>query len=260
MRDSLALRQRLLSLACLPALALALGCSGSDPGAAKADAKKADAKKARDGKGADGKGADGKGPKTSDDKKATLAKRGDPKLARAADAKADAGPKATGPVGDDAIEPSSAKPGHGQPPPEPGTDPRYLPVPGDPPYVDGYNPEEETCPSGNYYDCKAQSIGARSQSARTYLEKHLDEFAACSLEALAVHALTALRDSLGNNDTTGLTVDNVSLALLGKDLPYREIDGAELDAYLRQVPEKERTSLTPPAAAAAAAAAAMDVE
>lgn len=34
----------------------------------------------------------------------------------------------------------------------------------------------QTCPSANYYDCKAMAIGARSQSARTYLEKHLDQF------------------------------------------------------------------------------------
>lgn len=30
----------------------------------------------------------------------------------------------------------------------------------------------ETCPSGNYYEYEAYSIGARSQSARTYLEDH----------------------------------------------------------------------------------------
>ena len=37
----------------------------------------------------------------------------------------------------------------------------------------------QTCPSSNYYDCKAMAIGARSQSARTYLEKHLDTFPGC---------------------------------------------------------------------------------
>ena len=37
----------------------------------------------------------------------------------------------------------------------------------------------QTCPSANYYDCKAMAIGARSQSARTYLEKHLDVFQDC---------------------------------------------------------------------------------
>jgi hypothetical protein len=30
-------------------------------------------------------------------------------------------------------------------------------------------------------ECYAMSIGGRSQSARTYLEKHLDEFATCLL-------------------------------------------------------------------------------
>ncbi|KAK2141807.1 hypothetical protein LSH36_1037g00075 [Paralvinella palmiformis] len=34
----------------------------------------------------------------------------------------------------------------------------------------------QTCPSANFFDCKAMAIGARSQSARTYLEKHLDKF------------------------------------------------------------------------------------
>ena len=37
----------------------------------------------------------------------------------------------------------------------------------------------QTCPSANYYDCKAMAIGARSQSARTYLEKYLDQFPEC---------------------------------------------------------------------------------
>ena len=37
----------------------------------------------------------------------------------------------------------------------------------------------QTCPSANYYDCKAMAIGARSQSARTYVEKHLDKFLDC---------------------------------------------------------------------------------
>lgn len=39
----------------------------------------------------------------------------------------------------------------------------------------------QTCPSSNYYDCKAMAIGARSQSARTYLEKKLEDFADCEV-------------------------------------------------------------------------------
>jgi 20S proteasome subunit alpha 6 len=56
----------------------------------------------------------------------------------------------------------------------------------------------QTCPSANFYPCKAMAIGARSQSARTYLEKHLDEFATADLDELVKHGLRALRDTLPN--------------------------------------------------------------
>jgi 20S proteasome subunit alpha 6 len=39
----------------------------------------------------------------------------------------------------------------------------------------------QTCPSGNYYEYKGIAIGARSQSARTYLEKHFESFPNCEL-------------------------------------------------------------------------------
>merc|ERR1711874_504051 len=45
----------------------------------------------------------------------------------------------------------------------------------------------QVCPSANFYDCKAMSIGARSQSARTYLEKSIDELGDCDLESLVAH-------------------------------------------------------------------------
>ncbi|KAF7245449.1 Proteasome subunit alpha type-1 [Varanus komodoensis] len=54
----------------------------------------------------------------------------------------------------------------------------------------------QTCPSANYFDCKAMSIGARSQSARTYLERHMTEFADCNLNELVKHGLRALRETL----------------------------------------------------------------
>lgn len=36
----------------------------------------------------------------------------------------------------------------------------------------------QTAPSGNYFEWRAYAIGARSQSARTYLEKHFEGYAA----------------------------------------------------------------------------------
>jgi hypothetical protein len=38
----------------------------------------------------------------------------------------------------------------------------------------------QTDPSANFFDYKAMAIGARSQSAKTYLEKHFPEFEACT--------------------------------------------------------------------------------
>ena len=42
------------------------------------------------------------------------------------------------------------------------------------------------------------AIGARSQSARTYLEKNLDKFVDCNQDELIKHCMRALRDTLPN--------------------------------------------------------------
>lgn len=42
------------------------------------------------------------------------------------------------------------------------------------------------------------AVGSRSQSARTYLEKHLEEFSDCETDELIKHGLRALRDTLPN--------------------------------------------------------------
>lgn len=55
-------------------------------------------------------------------------------------------------------------------------------------------------PSANYFNCKAMSIGSRSQSARTYLEKHLNVFLDCSKDELIKHGLEAIKGTLPNED------------------------------------------------------------
>ncbi|EDO36630.1 predicted protein, partial [Nematostella vectensis] len=76
----------------------------------------------------------------------------------------------------------------------------------------------QTCPSANYFDCKAMAIGARSQSARTYLEKYLDAFGDCEPEELIKHGLKALRETLPNEQE--LTTKNCSIGLVGKDQDF----------------------------------------
>lgn len=96
----------------------------------------------------------------------------------------------------------------------------------------------QTCPSANYFDCKAMSIGARSQSARTYLEKHLDEFLNASLEELIKHGLRALRDTLPNE--VDLSTKNVSIGLVGENQPFKVLEEEEMGQYLAMIEGEER--------------------
>jgi len=110
----------------------------------------------------------------------------------------------------------------------------------------------QTCPSANYYDCKAMAIGARSQSARTYLEKHLDVFLDCSLEELVKHGLRALRDTLPSE--VDLTQKNCSIGIASKDKKFSILDDEATAPYLSLIEGEERSSRT------AQPAAAMDAE
>jgi len=88
----------------------------------------------------------------------------------------------------------------------------------------------ETCPSGNYFDYKAMAIGARSQSAKTYLEKYFDTFSDLGLEELIRHGLLALRETLPTGES--LSIKNVSLAIVGKNQAFTILEGNAVQSYL----------------------------
>ena len=66
------------------------------------------------------------------------------------------------------------------------------------------------------------AIGARSQSARTYLEKCLDTFGDCELEPLVAHGLRALRDTLPNEVDLTNKVRNLETGIF---IPGMKING-----------------------------------
>jgi 20S proteasome subunit alpha 6 len=88
----------------------------------------------------------------------------------------------------------------------------------------------QTCPSGNLYEFYASAIGARSQSARTYLEKHYESFAAATKDELILHALQALQGCVSGDDE--LTSDNGSVVVIGKDDKFTLLEGEKLQVYL----------------------------
>lgn len=76
----------------------------------------------------------------------------------------------------------------------------------------------QTSPTGDTYNFKAIAIGTRSQTGRTYLERHFESFPECSLDALVAHALKALACMAAEG--TQLTTQNTTIAIVGADTPF----------------------------------------
>ncbi|ORY81784.1 nucleophile aminohydrolase [Leucosporidium creatinivorum] len=138
----------------------------------------------------------------------------------------------------------------------------------------------EFSPSGNCFEYYAMSIGARSQSAKTYLEAHFEEFQDCDLPTLIKHGLHALRDTLQQDKE--LTPQNTSIGIVGissTDAPastdpeapapvgaqaaggfqkFRIVEGDDLQVYLDSMDPKEVLGVEDGAPAAAPVAAAGD--
>ena len=91
----------------------------------------------------------------------------------------------------------------------------------------------QTDPSGNFFDYKAIAIGARSQSAKTYLEKNFQSFDSASLEDLIKHALTALKDTTGEN--VELNSKNCSIGIVGIDRKFTIYDEEAVEEYLKML-------------------------
>lgn len=95
-----------------------------------------------------------------------------------------------------------------------------------------------TEPSGVYAEYKAQAIGARSQTSKTYLEKHFESFEDLELEALIQHALIALKGAAQDK----LTSRNVSVGFVGRNQAFRTLDDDDVKPYVDKVPDNEGPS------------------
>ncbi|GEQ67036.1 hypothetical protein JCM33374_g699 [Metschnikowia sp. JCM 33374] len=86
-------------------------------------------------------------------------------------------------------------------------------------------------PSGSVLEYYGAAIGARSQAARTYLERNLDAIRGTQeIEALVVHGLNALRDTLSQD--MELTIRNTSVSVVGKDQEFVIYDDEDVQKWL----------------------------
>ncbi|XP_012913805.2 proteasome subunit alpha type-1-like [Mustela putorius furo] len=92
-----------------------------------------------------------------------------------------------------------------------------------------------TCPSANYFDYRVLSIGARSLSACTYLERHISGFMECNLNELVKRVLHVLQGTLPAEQD--LTTKNVSIGIVGKDLGVYDDDVSPFLEDLEERPQ-----------------------
>lgn len=94
----------------------------------------------------------------------------------------------------------------------------------------------QTDPSGVYFDCIAQAIGARAQSAKTYLEKVYESLDGLSRDELIEHALRALKGASPKK----LTSRNVSIGIVGKGSgDFLILEGDAIRAYVGRVTNED---------------------
>jgi len=93
-----------------------------------------------------------------------------------------------------------------------------------------------TSPSGVFEEYKAMSIGARSQAARTYLERTFETYDDASLDDLINHALLSLKESATDHD---INSRNISLAYVGVDQSYTQLDDELVQPYIDRLQAAE---------------------
>mmetsp|Transcript_17021 Transcript_17021/g.22038 ORF Transcript_17021/g.22038 Transcript_17021/m.22038 type:complete len:275 (+) Transcript_17021:62-886(+) len=105
----------------------------------------------------------------------------------------------------------------------------------------------ETCPTGAFFEYHAMAIGARSQSAKTYLESHFQSFPNLSLDELIKHALKALAGCVAGDKQ--LDAASASIAIVGlsddqKSTVCKILEDDDIQPYLDVI------DIQPPTAAA----------
>ncbi|EDV58474.1 proteasome subunit alpha type-1 [Drosophila erecta] len=97
----------------------------------------------------------------------------------------------------------------------------------------------QVTPSATFFNCKANSIGSRSQSARTYLEKNLKKFPDCSKDEIICHGILAILGTVPTDEHQSKenAQFNITVAIAGKNQPFKILTDKENAQYLNMAKE-----------------------
>ena len=95
----------------------------------------------------------------------------------------------------------------------------------------------ETSPSGCYYEYKAMALGARSNSAKTYLQREFekrgdDGFSKLTEQELVFHAVRSLKGCLAGDKK--LNAQCVSVAVVGVDKSFEHLSDEQVSDVIKE--------------------------
>lgn len=92
----------------------------------------------------------------------------------------------------------------------------------------------ELNPTGECLEYEAFAIGAKSQTAKTYLEKYLDHFQKCNTDELILQALAAVKAGY-RDEKEEMNENNVEVSLLDKKHGFSSLKVSEIKTFLERL-------------------------
>ena len=92
----------------------------------------------------------------------------------------------------------------------------------------------ELNPNGDCLQYEAYAIGAKSQSARTYLEKNLKMFKRSELNKLVLHGLAAIKAGY-RDEKEEMSESNIEISVLNPEEGFKNLNNQEVKDYLTKL-------------------------
>ena len=92
----------------------------------------------------------------------------------------------------------------------------------------------ELTPAGEKIEYEAFAIGAKSQSAKTYLEKNLATFKRADIDRLVLHGLSAIKAGY-RDEPEDMSEKNVEVATVGLNSDFKVLKKDEIKVFLEKL-------------------------
>ena len=89
-------------------------------------------------------------------------------------------------------------------------------------------------PAGECYEFKSFAIGAKSQSAKTYIEKNVESFANLGVDELILHGLKAIKSGY-KDEKEEMSGKNIEVYALDRQEALRLVSPEVVQTYISQL-------------------------